>query len=194
MKKIALFVLFLFAAASIAQAQLTFYLIDNFEDGTYSKWYVFDGIAANVVPNPALKDADSVGESCGEKSLKIVGATKNWYVGGMGTVLDVDGAEYSRFLMDVYGGKNAGKIKVEMFERKSAATTEEVKWVAELPVLGPGFTRYSVPLSAFNLDGSSGLAFHGKKGGNISKIQIICVASSEEGAIDLAIDNLIFTF
>lgn len=194
MKKFLVSALSVLIFIGIAQAQLTFYLIDNFEDGALSKWYVFDNVKAEAVNNPVKNDEDSVAESCGEKSCKISGKTDNWYAGGMGTILDVDGYQYSRFLIDVYGSKNFGKIKAELFERKTASSTEEVKWVVEIPVLGSGFTRYSIPFSAFNLDKAKEITFHGKRGGRISKLQLIFVAQSEKGDVDLAVDNLIFTF
>ncbi len=173
---------------------LTFYMVDNFEDGQFSKWYVFDNVKASIVNNPAGVDKDSVAESCGEKSLKIVGESASWYAGGMGTVLDIDASQYSRFMMDVYGTKKLGKFKVEIIEKKASGSNEEVKWSAELPVLGEGFTRYSVPFSSFVLDGASSPVFHPKKGGNISKLQLIFVSSTEKGNVDLTIDNIIFTF
>lgn len=177
-----------------AFAQLTFFMVDNFEDGVFSKWYVFDNAKVSITANPAKADNDSIGDACGEKSLKITGHTDNWYVGGMGTNLDVDGADYNRFIMDIYGSKKQGKVKIELFEKKTAASTEEVKWIVEVPVIGEGFTRYSIPLSSFSSDDAQKSFYHGKKGGRISKLQLIYVASAEKGDIDLTIDNLIFTF
>ncbi len=194
MRKILVGSLFIVLMASLAYAQLTFYLVDNFEDGTFTKWYVFDSVKAAVVDNPAKADKDSIAEACGDKSLKIAGSTNNWYAGGMGTILDVDGADYTRFVVDVYGSKAKGKMKVELFEKKSASGTEEAKWVVELPVLGEGFTRYSIPFSSFSLDDPNKIVFHGKNGGKISKLQLIFVASQEKGNVDLTVDNLIFTF
>ncbi|MBI5700402.1 hypothetical protein HZC34_00945 [Candidatus Saganbacteria bacterium] len=189
-----LWVLTVILSFAAANALLTFYMVDNFEDGTFSKWYVFDNIKASAVDNPAKQDKDSIGDSCGDKSLKIAGAADNWYVGGIGTILDVDAVEYSRFSIDVYGTESLGKLKIELFEKKSEQSTEEAKWIAEVPVLGEGFSRFSIPFSSFRLDRNNQALFHSKKGGKISKIQLICVASSEKGSVGLTIDNLIFTY
>lgn len=195
MKKLLVIGLIFAALAGISYGLLTFYMVDNFEDGTMSKWYVFNNVQASVVNNPAVNSNDSVSESCGDKSLKIVGLASNWYAGGIGTLLDVDGSSYTRFVFDVYGSRSRGKIKVELFEKKTANSTEETKWGVELPVLGEGFTRYSVPLTAFSSDDpKTPLVYHAKQVGRISKLQLILVASSEKGNVDLTVDNLIFTF
>lgn len=195
MKKVFMVVVFMLLLLGMSYAQLTFYLIDNFEEGSFSnKWYVFDAINASVVNNPGSKEADSIAEACGERSLQIKGKALNWYAGGMGTVLDVNASDYSRFLVDVYGNKNYGKIKVEIFEKKDNLKDQEIKWVVELPILGTGFTRYSIPFSAFNLDNPKEVIFHPNKGGQISKIQIIFIGSSEKSNVEAIIDNLMFTF
>ncbi|OGC15884.1 hypothetical protein A2246_03135 [candidate division WOR-1 bacterium RIFOXYA2_FULL_37_7] len=201
MKKLVLFILIIFVAASAAYARLTFYLVDNFEDGILSnRWYVFDKISASVVPNPESKEEDSVAEACGDKVLKLEGKTSGWYVGGMGTILGIDGADYSRMVIDIYGSKSFGKIKLELFEKNGQEGTneneKETKWVVEIPVLGKGFTRYSVPLSAFYNEDTkdSDVVFHGTNGGNISKLQVIFVSATKEGVFDCAVDNIMFTF
>ncbi len=190
-----LFCLFvLLATVSVAHAQLTFYLVDNFEDGTLSKWYVFDNVKAAVIDNPLKDQKDSIGDACGDKSLKIVGKANSWYAGGIGMILDVDGADYSRFIIDVAGSKAKGKLKIELFEKGTGAGTEETKWTVDLPVLGEGFTRYSIPFTSFSMEDPKTVVFHGKNGGKITKLQIICVANSEKGDADVALDNIIFTF
>lgn len=194
MKKLLVIGLTFATLAGISYGLLTFYMVDNFEDGTISKWYVFNNVQASVVNNPAVNSNDSVSESCGDKSLKIVGLASNWYAGGIGTLLDVDGSSYTRFVFDVYGSRCLGKVKVEIFEKKTASSTQESKWVVDLPVLGEGFTRYSIPFSAFSSDDPKSAVFHGRQAGRISKLQLIMVASSEKGNIDLTVDNLIFTF
>ena len=194
MKRLGLGLGLLLVLVVAAYAQLTFFMIDNFEDGAVTKWYMFDNIKPVVVENPAKADNDSVGDACGEKSLNISGHADNWYVGGMGTILDLDGSAYTRFNVDVFGSKKKGKIKIELFERKSAAGTDEAKWIAEIPVLGDGFTRYSIPLSSFSTDDDKKIVFHPKNGGKISKMQLIYIAASEKADIDLTVDNLIFTF
>ncbi|OGC08606.1 hypothetical protein A2230_03820 [candidate division WOR-1 bacterium RIFOXYA2_FULL_36_21] len=192
-----------FALAGAPFAKMTFYLIDNFEDNSFSnKWYVFDNVEGTLVDNPGLDIEDSVSEACGEKSLKLIGKTNNWYVGGMGTLLEVDGMDYSRIVIDVYGSSNFGKIKLELFEKEKDKVDQkgnlsETKWVVEIPVLGEGFTRYSVPFSSFyseDTKDSGKVVFHGRQGGNISKLQAIFVASSKEGEFDCMVDNLMFTF
>ena len=194
MNRFVFLVLCLVALVSVSHAQMTFYLVDNFETGAVSdKWYVFDNASAVIEKNPAALKTDSVSEAAGDRSLHLTGSSSNWYVGGMGSIFDVNGAAYSRMNIDVFGSKSYGKVKVELFEKKSVAGTEEVKWVAELPVLGPGFTRLSIPFSAFASE-SKPPVFHGDKGGNISKIQLIFVASEQKGSIDYYVDNIMFTF
>lgn len=194
MKKVIAFLCVLFLSAGMSFALLTFYMVDNFEDGTASKWYIFDKIKTQVVNNPAFNSKDSIASSCGDYSLKITGSTETWYVGGAGTILEVDASGYTRFSVDVYGSKNRGKIKVEIFEKDPKTPTIEAKWVVELPMLGSGFARYSIPFSSFSSQNETSQFFHGDNGGKISKLQLIFVASAEKGSIDLLVDNLIFSF
>ncbi|MBI5699738.1 hypothetical protein HZC35_05485 [Candidatus Saganbacteria bacterium] len=177
--------------ASQARGILTFYLVDNFEDGTATKWYAFDRVNLAVDKVPKTVKRDLVVESDGDYLLKVSGAASDWYAGGIGTALNVDARDYSRLQFDVWGSSGGGKIKLEVFEN-------DTKWTAELPILGKGATRYSIPFTALTLDStataeakervfSTGLT-------NISRLQLIFVAPAQAGAVDCSLDNIIFTY
>lgn len=191
MKKFLVVTLGLLFLASQARGILTFYLVDNFEDGTSTKWYVFDRVNVAVDKVPKTVKRDLVVESDGDYLLKISGQATDWYAGGIGTALNVDARDYSRLQFDVWGGPAGGKIKLELFEN-------DTKWVAELPILGKGATRYSIPFTALISDAtataeaedrvfSSGL-------NTISRLQLIFVAPAKIGAVDCSLDNIIFTY
>lgn len=206
---------FLFIASFCSNAQMTFFLIDNFEDGDYSRnpeWFSFDNVELNVVKNNKEKGSpDFISDSCGLYSLQVKGRARNWYVGGIGTNMSVNASDYSRLQIDVYGhDKYSGKVKVELYEddnnnnkleqdsEKGWIPTKDDKWVAEVNILGKGFTRVSIPFSAFRDDNPKvgnnrwDPNTNGKSGG-LLKCQIVFIGESEKAPVDLRIDNIILT-
>jgi hypothetical protein len=196
---------------SAAVAQFSFYLIDNFEGGQAGKWYKFGNVEMLVAKNPSVEVKDVVAESCGDYSLSIKGGTVNWYVGGIGTDLNIDAAAFSRMQLDVYGSDSGGKVKIELFDDDNGngvleqdpsrdwLATKDDKWVAEVPVLGKGFTRISIPFSAFSLENpgsGDGIWNPDQKNGSsgLLKIQLILLAGRQQGNVDLKLDNLLFTY
>lgn len=214
MRKIFAVCLVSFFLVSVSMAQFSFHLIDNFEAGRFdrSKWWKFGALDAQAVENGKLDGRDLIAESCGEYSLNVVGDAKEWYVGGIGTELDVDGTQFARFQIDVYGSNNErGKVMIEFFEddnqnytieqdsKNNFAPIHDDKWVTEINVQGEGFTRVSVPFSAFRdanpgvgddiwnpdkLDGSGGLL----------KLQIVAISDKQDGRADFKVDNLLLTY
>jgi hypothetical protein len=206
MKKfLSVIVLIGFLAAG-AGAVLTFYLVDNFEDGTYAKWFSFDNVKLSIFKNPKSDKRDLVLESAGENALSIVGSTKDWYVGGAGTNLSVDASNYSRLQLDIFGTDKGGKIKIELYKDANNSGTieqdEANQWKptqddifgVEVPILKGGYTRYSIPFTAF-VDSNPGVGKDKWEGaGAILRLQLIFIAASQEGTVDCAVDNVIFTY
>lgn len=208
LKGICLVGIFIFSAA-VARAELTFFLVDNFESNSYSKWFPFGGVQLDIMSNPKLAKRDLVAESCGDYSLKIAGEASDWYVGGIGAELGIDATPYSRIQMDFYGSPTGGKTKIELYDDdngnkqieqdKNWIPKYDDKWSVEIPVLGLGFTRVSIPFSAFTLEnpGKGDGIFNpdNKNGsGGLIRMQVIFVAPQKIGTIDLALDNILFTF
>jgi len=203
-KKYLVALILLLCLGVAAMGLLTFYLVDNFEDGSYSKWFTFDNVKLSIFKNPKSEKKDLVLESCGENSLRLAGLAKSWYVGGIGTNLNVDPANYSRLQIDVMGGPDQGKIKLELYEdsNKTGAIEQDAQqgwkvtsdkiWAVEVPIMRDGYTRYSIPFSAFS-DGNPGTGSDKFGDGNFLRMQLIFVASSQEGSVDCAVDNIIFT-
>ncbi|KAF0132628.1 MAG: hypothetical protein FD145_1607 [Candidatus Saganbacteria bacterium] len=170
------------------------YLLDNFEDGTYTKdpeWFVFDNIMPSITK---------------EYSLRLSGSANDWYVGGIGTVLGVDVSGYDTFEIDVYGyGETSGKLKIELYDDDNGNADIEVDkswkplyddlWSYETDVNWTGMRHLSIPLKEFKNMGRGNNVFDPnlKNGsGGLVKIQIICVAASQTGSVNYNIDNLEF--
>jgi len=198
---------------ALARAQFSFYLIDNFENGRADKWYRFGQISMAADKNPSLEGEvkDLVAESCGEFSLKLKGGSENWYVGGIGTDLQLDAGAFTRLQMDVYGSDKNGKIKIEVFDddnqnflleqdpARDWLATKDDKWVAEVPILGKGFTRISIPFSAFRLENpgcGDGIWNPVQKDGSggMLKIQMVFLTDRQKGRVEANIDNLLLTY
>lgn len=215
MKNKLLLLLFLLICAGASWAQFSFHLIDNFEDGDFSadpKWWRFGDVKAEVLKNPKSDTRDLIAESCGDYSLNMSGSTNNWYIGGIGTDIGVDGSRFSRFQMDVYGDeKNAGKIKIELFDddnnnytieqdpRNGYEAVHDDKWVAEVNVLGKGFTRISIPFSAFkdaNPNVGDGIWNPNQENGSggLMKMQLVLITEKQVGELNCSVDNLLLTY
>lgn len=206
MKKLLMLILLVAGLAAAGWGILSFYLVDNFDDGTYTRWFTFDNVKLSAFKNPKLEKKDLILESCGEYALKITGTAKDWYVGGAGTNLSVDAANYSRLQLDLYGSEKGGKVKIELYEddNKSGEIEQDASqgwrptkddiWFLEIPILGEGYTRYSIPFTAFH-DSNPGVGNDQWGGtGAVLRLQLIFVAASQEGSVDCAVDNLLFTY
>jgi len=198
-----------------ALAQFSFYLVDNFEGGEFSegsKWWRFGDIQVKIVSNPTLEGKDLIAESCGEYSLNISGEAKDWYVGGMGTDLGIDASTYSRFQVDISGRPQAkGKLVIEFFDddnqnytieqdpEKNYEPVSDDKWVAEINILGNGFTRTSIPFTAFK-DVNPGIGDdiwnpdQADGSGGLLKFQLVLISTEKQGNLEFDIDNLLLTY
>ncbi|MBU0672413.1 MAG: hypothetical protein KJ732_05240 [Candidatus Margulisbacteria bacterium] len=215
MKKLFLIFGVILLLSSMGLAQFTFYLIDNFESGEFTegpKWWRFGDLKVELVKNPSLEVRDLIAESCGDYALKFSGQAKQWYVGGIGTDLGVDASRYARFQIDIAGSKDAqGKLIVEFFDddnqnysieqdaKNNYAPVHDDKWVAEIKIQGRGFTRTSIPFSAFH-DVNPGVGDDiwnpdQKDGsGGLLKMQLVAISEEQQGEVDFAIDNLLLTY
>ncbi len=184
------------------------YLIDNFEDGNFNKdpeWYTFGKVVPSAAKNADLKGGEAdVLANVGTYSLNLKGTASNWYVGGMGMILGIDATGYDSVDLDVYGnGENSGTLKIELYEDRKGSSDVDVDknwvpvydnlWSYELPVKWNGWKHVSVPISQFKVTGGGDKIWNPTtKGGKygLIKVQLICVAASQTGAIDFNVDNL----
>jgi hypothetical protein len=193
------------------RAQFSFYLIDNFESGKADKWYRFSNAQMKVTQNPSPEAKDVIADSCGTYALKVRGGTESWFVGGVGTDLGIDATPFSRLQMDIYGSGSGGKLRIELFDDDNNnfsleqdpaldwKPTKDDKWYAEVPVLEKGFTRFSIPFSAFKLDNpgcGDGIWNPDQKNGSggLLKMQIILLTDKQKGQVDANIDNILLTY
>jgi hypothetical protein len=215
MRKALLILCLILWISSAAFAQFSFYLIENFEGGADSfgsKWWRFGDLKAEIVKNPSPEANDLIAASCGEYSLNLTGETRDWYVGGIGTNLSVDASNYSRFQVDVYGNDlKRGKLVIELFDddnqnysieqdpKKNYEPIYDDKWVAEVNILGRGFTRVSIPFTAFR-DVNPGVGddiwnpFQKDGSGGLLKLQLVAITERQVGAMNFRIDDLLLTY
>lgn len=174
-------------------------VIDDFDDGNVSaspEWWVFDKVILSF---------DEV-KGYGESTLFVKGKTSNWYVGGLGTYLAKDAAEYNYVAISVFGeGENSGKIKIQLYDDDNNTTQleQDEKWEPtaddrfeyEVDVNWLGWKDLEIPVSSFkdtntgigddtynpNIDNGSGGLLH---------FQLIFNSPYESGEIDMKIDNI----
>jgi hypothetical protein len=215
MKKFLLGMLLSLGLASTVFSQFSFHLVDNFESGKFaegSKWWVFGNIKGKIVKNVPLKVKDLIAQSCGDYALNVSGKSSDWYVGGLGADIGIDASEFSRFQIDVSGDPLIkGKLIIELLEddngnftieqdpKNNYEPTKDDKWVAEVKILGKGFTRTSIPFTAFrdanpNIgDGKWNPDQQGGSGG-LLKLQLIFVTDEKKGDVDVNLDNILITY
>jgi len=215
MKKIVLISACLILLSATAMSQFSFYLIDNFEDGDITsspRWWQFGEIEVSIVPNPVAADKDLIAESCGMFSLNMSGSTNDYYVGGIGSDIGVDANDFSRFQIDVYGNQPGGAIlKIELFDDDNNNYSIEQnpdndynpffddKLEAKIFIQGQGFTRTSIPFSAF-VDANPGVGDdiwnpgQDNGSGGLMKIQLVAITEQQHGSLDFNIDNLLLTY
>jgi hypothetical protein len=111
----------------------------------------------------------------------------------------------------VYGSGTGGRIRVELFDddngnysleqdpSRNWLATKDDKWVAEVPILQPGFTRISIPFTAFKLDNpGSGDGIwnpdHQAGSGGLLKVQLVLLTDQATGEVEAGIDNILLTY
>lgn len=184
------------------------FLVDNFEDGNFNKdpeWFTFDNIIPTAVRNSSLQGGDSQSASnAGLYSLNLKGSASNWYVGGIGTVLNIDASGYGSFDVDIYGkGENSGLLKIELYDDDNGNSDVEVDknwkpvyddlWTYELPINWTGWKHVSIPISQFKVTGGGSKVWdpslrNGSSG--LNKLQLICVATTQTGSVDFNIGGI----
>ncbi|MBI5700223.1 hypothetical protein HZC34_00025 [Candidatus Saganbacteria bacterium] len=195
-------------APSIAKKAAYPYTADNFEDGNFNKdpeWFTFDNIIPTVVRNDNFKDGDAVvAANAGAYSLNLKGTAKDWYVGGLGVMLNIDASGYDSFDLDVYGnGENSGTLKIELYDDDNGNSDVEVDknytplyddlYSSELKVDWKGWKHVSIPLSQFKILGGGNKTWDPnlKNGsGGLVKVQLITLATTQTGVIDYNVDNI----
>ena len=215
MKKVLFSLLVVLVVSGVAVGQFTFHLIDNFEDQNYTqnpKWWRFGDLKPEIVANVSLEARDLIAESCGDYSLNLSGETGDWYIGGIGTDLGVDATQFARFQIDVYGDDEfSGKLLIELFEddnqnfsieqdpHKDFEPIKDDKWGVKVNIQGKGYTRISIPFSAFrdlNPDVGDNIWNPDQKNGSggLLKLQLVAISEEQKGKINVSIDNILLTY
>ena len=206
---IVVLIFFAFVAFSPAYAVGISKMIDNFENNSDLKspeWWSFDRVTRTVVKNPVARSGDAVAKSCGKYSLNIKGNASNWYCGGIGTYLGIDASSYTGLEMCIYGnGAGSGKLKIELYDDdKGSWETKYDKdwiplkddvWAYEQNIDWRGWKKVYLPFSGFVLSnpkrGDGKMNFDQLNGsGGLLQIQMIGLANSADGEININIDNV----
>ncbi len=209
MKKFLAFTAVLILFSAISSAQIGTKLIDDFERNPNLKspeWWKFDNVTVSVVKNPVARPGDTIANLAGKYSLNIKGHATNWYCGGIGTYLGTDASGYTGIEMLVYGyGPDSGTIKIELYDDDKGAwnTVYDKNWVPvkddlfayELKVDWRGWKRVYIPFTNFVLTnpkrGDGVMNFDQSKGsGGLLQIQMIMIATSQDGDTNVNIDNV----
>jgi len=177
------------------------HVVDDFEDGTFLKspeWWVFDNIDLTITS---------------DKKLWIRGKASDWYVGGLGTYLFTPGkdlSKYSAMDLDIWGtGPHSGTLKIELYDddngneqieqdpKKGYAPIYDDRFSYELKVDWKGYRHVSIPFFEFvdnNPDAGDNVwnPQQMRGSGGLLQMQLIVVATSKTGRVDMTIDNIAF--
>ena len=166
------------------------YLIDNFDDGNITAnpvWWTFGNISVKVV----------------NRSLIVSGKAKNWFVGGMGTLLakiNVDLGRYNAVQMAILGsGPGSGTIRIELMDDDKGTGKYEPLYddtfSYDIIIDWSGWKNIIIPINKFKSNnpklGNGKLNMTKKNGkGGLLQINLLFTASKENSSMKLNIDNL----
>ena len=90
------------------------FMIDDFEDGEFKKfreWWAFGKV---LFESSSIQSKKSF---LGKVSMKVNGASNNWYAGGFGTYVGADVQPFSKLKVVLYSPKvNSGSLRVELYD------------------------------------------------------------------------------
>lgn len=197
--------IFIFSSYNLRAEEL---IIENFEDGNFTEapnWWTFDSVKLEIVSNP--KDGPA---SLQNYWLKITGPARDWYLGGFGVELKIDGSKYDAVELDIFGtGSRSGRLKIELYdddnnnqeieqdEAKNYAPIFDDRWVYEQKVNWHGWRTITVPFSQFT-DDNPGVGndkfdpLQKDSSAGLVNFQLILIATSKTGSVDLSVDNIQF--
>ena len=189
----------------IIDKNLRFVTIDDFEDNQAKKpeWWKFDRLLMSYADNNPTEFS-----GLGKRSLVLEGSTLNWYIGGMGTYLGLDGTAFQGIRLVIFGnGPTSGVLKLELYDDdngnwsvdtmpgKYTPTMDDV-FSYKLPVDWTGWKVVDVPFYDFVDDnpevGDNRFNPSQDNGsGGLLQLQIIALSAKKEvGKVDIKIDEI----
>ncbi len=181
------------------------FVVDTFEDGDFTMnpdWWRFGLLNLKVVDNDK-----SEYKFLENKSLHLTGMTENWYIGGLGTFVGVDGTQFSAVKMVIKGsGKKSGVLKIEFYdddnqnweiEQDSVKSIPQYddRWAFNLNVDWTGWKIVIIPFNEFYDDnplvGDDKLNPDQKDGsGGLLQMQAIALSPTKRGSLDIKVDSI----
>ncbi len=175
--------------------------IDNFDDAELKAapaWWVFDKLEY------VFTEAERPEQ--GNYFLKISGKPENYYLGGMGTYLGKDAADYNYLVLSVYGhGAGSGVLKLQIYDDDN--NTYQLEQDSAYQVLyddvleyeqiidWEGWRTLEIPLARF-VDVNQGIGDDiwnpaQKDGsGGLLHFQMVVLSPTQTGDIKFGIDNI----
>ncbi len=185
------------------------YVVDDFKDGELTSnpnWWSFGNLSVAVGPNTEANESQYVGK----QALRLQGRTNNFYVGGCGTYLALDGSLYNTLELIIYSpSSDSGRLMVELYDDDnrnfiiepspfvSGYVAFDDKFTYEFPVNWVGWKKMTIPLFMFydantkigddiwNPDRKNG-------SGGLIQMQLIANSVSRKGKVDFKIDSIRF--
>lgn len=193
-------------SSSMDTVPMQIHMVDDFEDGTIEtnpEWWTFGNLVANVIDNYPSPDYPLLGE----RSLHLQGRTTDWYVGGLGTYLGLDGTLYNGIKMVVWGkGEDSGVITIELYDDdngtrqiESYAKTDVLKFddkfVYTLKVDWAGWKSVTIPFKNFwdanpNIGDGAWNPNRNNGSGGLVQMQMILMTPNRKGDVDIRIDSV----
>jgi hypothetical protein len=211
MKKLVILLLISLISLSYAEAPKEI-IIDDFEDGAIDAdpaWWTF-GASDVVVEKAKANKSDKLSKYTGKKSLKVVGSTEAWYIGGMGTYLAKDASNVTHLKMMIYGnGPQSGKINFQLYDDDNGNMELEQdvnrnyepifddKFEFSLDITWKGWKVVVLDLERFK-DANRAVGDNiwnpttENESGGLLHFQLIFLANGKRGDVNAYIDNIKF--
>jgi len=193
-----------FILQSPVLAKYRTYTIDDFEDGDLiekPEWWIFGKAQLGIDRVVASENPTYVGQ----RVLQVRGKSSDWFVGGLGTYLGLNGYRYNAFKVYVKGyGEESGSLRFEFYDDDNGNWRVEAddfmknpihddKFIYTLHVDWKGWRTIIIPLSHFrdenpNIGDNIWNPWQRKNSGGIIQLQILAMTATEKGAVMIDID------
>ena len=169
------------------------------------EWWKFGNIKIQKEKNPYNQNYS---QFIKKNSLKISGETKEFYAGGIGKYLGIDGTQYNNIKLLIKGnGKNSGVLVMELYDddnnswivetNKNANNqpSEDDKFIYSIPINWYGWKTVIIKLKDFK-DDNLGVGDdtwnpnQKNDSGGLLQIQFILLTQKEKSKININIDNI----
>ena len=187
------------------QSFLSAFPLEDFEPGkefNSGGWH-FGNLSTVITP---VDSEHILSKYSGKRVLHITGISNDWYVGGWGKSLFIDGAELTNLHIMIKGnGYDSGRIKIELYDDDNGnekleqdsefIATKDDRWSIYIPVTWDHWKTMIIPITKFK-DDNPGIGDDiwnpdkSNKSGGLLVIQFVLLTNRRAEKVEMFIDDI----